>query len=440
MSRVLACWLAVMALTTTLCASPPQTLSVERLQNIRLLVPEKQPKAVIVYLSDRSGWSATDEAFARALREDGSVVLSVDLSIYAKALDASSGECLYVVGEITDLAQTTQRELGVQTYLPPIVIGRGEGATFAYAALADAPANTLGGAVAMDFADRLSLRLPFCPGATATKMPDGGAYRYAFDRSMPGPATIFVRENALDDIAQRAAPQPSVTVEAIDQKNPVAQVVEAVSTLTATIEPFGTLPAVDLPSTTTPRAVAIFVSGDGGWRDLDKSIGEWLSTQAIHVIGLDALHYFWSKRTPEELADDVSSLIHDADPDGSLPVLLLGYSFGADTLPFAFPYLPSTLRGRTRLIALLGPGKTTSFQVTISGWLGIDEGGYDVTGAIARLPPELTLCVYGKADAETSCNDPKLTGITLIETEGGHHFDADYIGLARRILDRTSLP
>ena len=71
---------------------------------------------------------------------------------------------------------------------------------------------------------------------------------------------------------------------------------------------------MDLPSTTSPKAIAILVSGDGGWRDIDKSMGEWLSTKGVHVVGLDSLHYFWSKRTPEELAADIAKLVKDADP------------------------------------------------------------------------------------------------------------------------------
>jgi type IV secretory pathway VirJ component len=137
------------------------TVTAGRLENVRLLAAEGAAKAMVVYFSDRAGWTAADDATAAALRKDGDVVLGVDLAAYAQALDKADGECLYVVGEITDLAQTAQRQLDIQTYLPPIVVGRGEGATFAYAALADAPATTLGGAVASGFANRLTLRLPF---------------------------------------------------------------------------------------------------------------------------------------------------------------------------------------------------------------------------------------------------------------------------------------
>ncbi len=303
--------------------------------------------------------------------------------------------------------------------------------------LADAPANTLGGAVASGFANKLTLRLPFCPGSTATKAADGTSYSYAFDVPLPEPASLFVDEASLETVRGQVSARDAITVEALDTADPAGQIVAAVSSLTAASEPFGKLPAVDLPSTSSKlRAVAILVSGDGGWRDLDKTIGEWLSTQGVHVIGLDALHYFWSKREPQELARDVTALIKDANPQDDLPVMLIGYSFGADTLPFAYPLLPQALKDRTKVIALMAPGLSTSFQVTISGWFGIDDSGYDIPQAIAALPVDRVICVSGKEEDKSACRDPALKNVTHIETEGGHHFDGNYEAIAQRFLDR----
>ncbi len=417
--------------------APPRTLSVHRLENVRIMTPaDDDPKAMVVYFSDRSGWSAEDDRNAAALTAQEDIVLAVDLSAYAANLDKDGGECLYVVGEITDLAQTAQRALNIQTYLPPIVAGRGEGATFAYAALADAPDNTLGGAVASGFANRLTLKLPFCPGSTATKTADGGAYSYAFDRAVPEPATLFVAPAEVDAVTAAATERQNITVTALEPDDAGAQIAAAVAALAEQIEPFGALPAVDLPATTAPKALAILVSGDGGWRDLDKTIGEWLSTQGVHVVGLDALHYFWSKRTPEELAADVAALVREADPAGDLPVMLIGYSFGADTLPFAYPLLPKDLQARTKVLALMAPSQTTSFQVTVAGWLGIDDSGYAIVPAIAALPADRVICVYGKDEDDTACIDPKLGKVEKVETDGGHHFDGNYTAIAQRFLDR----
>ncbi|MFC3205501.1 AcvB/VirJ family lysyl-phosphatidylglycerol hydrolase [Aquamicrobium soli] len=413
------------------------TVSAGRLENVRLLPPDGPPKAMVVHFSDRAGWTQADDTVAAALRKDGDVVLGVDLAAYAQALDKADGECLYVVGEITDLAQTAQRQLDIQTYLPPIVTGRGEGATFAYAALADAPANTLGGAVASDFANKLTLRLPFCPGSTATKAADGASYSYAFDVPLPEPASLFVDETSLDTVRGEASAQNTITVDLLDADDPAGQIVTAVSSLADGIEPFGKLPALDLPATNgKPKAIAILVSGDGGWRDLDKTIGEWLSTQEIHVVGLDALHYFWAKRTPQELATDVAAIVKGTDPKGELPVMLIGYSFGADTIPFAWPLLPKALQDRIKVIALMAPGLTTSFQVTISGWLGIDDSGYEIPPAIAALPVDRVICVSGKEEDQSACRDPALKNVTHIETDGGHHFDGNYAAIAQKFLDK----
>lgn len=427
-----------LAQDSTKAPPPPQLVSASRLADIPLHEPADAAKALVVYFSDISGWKPSDDAVVSALQADGDAVLAVDLARYAQALDADDGECLYVVGEITDLAQTAQRILNIQSYLPAIVAGSGQGATFAYAALADAPFNTLGGAVAYGFTNQLDLKHAFCPGAASTKTADGKGYSYGFNVVLPEDATLLVPSDDVDKVTDAAKDRDNVTVdEMADADGAAEQITQAVSDLSESNDPFGDLPAVDLPSQGKPKALAILVSGDGGWRDLDKTMGEWLSTQGVHVVGLDSLRYFWSKRKPEELAKDIETLVKDADPDKSLPVMLIGYSFGADTIPFAYPLLPKPIQDRTRVLALMAPGATTSFQVTVSGWLGVDDSGYEIVPAIAALPKDRVVCVYGKDDIdETACSQPALASFTKVETEGGHHFDGNYEAIAQRFLDR----
>ena len=138
----------------------------------------------------------------------------------------------------------------------------------------------------------------------------------------------------------------------------------------------------------------------------------------------------------QELASDVTALVRETDPKGELPVMLIGYSFGADTLPFAWPLLPKTLQDRTKVIALMAPGLSTSFQVTISGWLGISDSGYDIPQAIAALPVDRVICVSGKDEDQSACRDPALRTFTHIETDGGHHFDGNYTAIAQKFLDK----
>ena len=66
-------------------------------------------------------------------------------------------------------------------------------------------------------------------------------------------------------------------------------------------------------------------------------------------------------------------------------VILIGYSFGADVLPFAYNRLPQELRRHVGLMALLGPEKRVNFQITVSGWLNLPPG--DDAVPIAPPPP-----------------------------------------------------
>ncbi|GHD09698.1 virulence factor family protein [Tianweitania populi] len=419
---------------TTPLPAPVAKLTASRLEEVPVYRPAGRVKAIVVYISDKAGWSAGDDLAVQALLGNDDAVLAVDFAKYAVKLDADDGECLYVVGEITDLAQAAQRQLGLQTYRQPVIVGSGEGATFAYATIADSPVNTLGGAVGSGFANRLSLRLPFCPGASSKPLTNGG-FSYRFDSELPNDAHLFVAEADLDQVEADAEAQDTITVTALDD-DPAEQIVQAVSEISGATHPFGDLPAIDLPSEDAPKALAILVSGDGGWRDLDKTIGDYLSTQSIHVVGLDSLHYFWAKKNPAELSRDLANIINEADPTRELPIMLIGYSFGADTIPFAFPLLPKEMQDRTKVLALMAPGQHTSFQVTVSGWLGIDDSGYDIVPAIAALPADRVICVYGKEEDDAACPDPALKTVTVVATEGGHHFDGEYEAIAQRFLAR----
>lgn len=435
---------AICLTASPLRADPPAptnttTVSAGLLDSIPITQPTvSPPKAMVIYLSDRSGWQPTDDAIVSALKASGAVVLSVNFATYADKLDKDDGDCADVVGDIVDAAQNAQRQLGIQTYLPPIVVGTGEAATLAYAALSTAPANTLGGVVGAGFTNRLSLKKAVCEATKPVKTADGQAYSYGFDDKLPGTATLLVGRELFKTIDKAADPSgDKVSVEELEIESIPSQVAHEVADLASVARPFGDLPAVDIPASTTPRALCILISGDGGWRDLDKTIGEWLATQGVHVVGLDALHYFWAKKTPEALAKDIAFLADAADANDNLPLMLVGYSFGADTIPFAYPLLPKALQDRTRVIGLLAPGPSTSFQITIGGWLGINDTGYDVTPAIAKLPPDRVMCVYGSEDDESACADRSVSKTTIVKTTGGHHFDGDYIGIAKRFLERV---
>jgi type IV secretory pathway VirJ component len=79
--------------------------------------------------------------------------------------------------------------------------------------------------------------------------------------------------------------------------------------------------------------LAIVISGDGGWRDLDRTIAEKLRSQGVSVVGWDSLRYFWSRKTPAQVARDLGAVIDTYTARwGASKVALVGYSFGAGVL------------------------------------------------------------------------------------------------------------
>jgi type IV secretory pathway VirJ component len=420
-------------------AAAPRLVSAKRFKDIPMLMPAVTPKGLAVLMSGAEGWTPDRQAEAQALVEAGLIVLPVDFTVYRKALAASGDGCHYVVADLEALAQVAQRALRLTTYLRPIVVGSGSGAgTFAYAALADAPNSTLGGAVAVGFDNRLDTPVAFCPGASAEPNPAGG-FSYAFDHDLPAAMTFLTEPGQAERIDSAFAAGDKVTLVPLDpglnQPQRIQQMVQAVvDTANGDALDAADLPVVELAPKGAPRGVALIWSGDGGWRDIDQRVGALMAAQGLTVVGIDALRYFWSDRTPEEMARDMALMVKAADPTERLPILLAGYSFGANVLPFAWPKIAVDIRARTRLIALLAPEEKTGFQISVGGWLGLATGEADVVAAILALPPAITLCIHGQDEDHSACMSPGLAKGAVLALPGGHHFDSDYEGLTGMIL------
>jgi len=410
------------------------TVDGDQLENIPVLQPDSPPTGLVILVSDKGGIKKADRDVAEALKKRGLIVLPVDLEVWRKQLDADGGECVYLGSDIEELAKEAQRTLSLDSYFHPVVAGQGEGGTLAYAAVADAPAATVAGAVVLDPAPVLRTRLPVCEGAKPTPEA-GGGFSYALDAPLPATA-VFVSEQPLagESAAGEERFDRTIGKTAADPVARVAMALDAISDAAKRDALAQALPIVDIPTTTKPQALALFYSGDGGWRDIDKSVGDWLAQHGVQVVGVDSLQYFWSERSPESVAKDAADIIARADPSGKLPLAVLGYSFGADTFPFVWPKLPQELRDRIRFVGLLSPSTSTRFQVTVGSWLGLD-GDHPVVPAIAALPLDRVLCVYGEDEEDDSaCVDPALAAMRRLKVAGGHHYDEDYGALAARLL------
>ena len=196
------------------------------------------------------------------------------------------------------------------------------------------------------------------------------------------------------------------------------------------------MPVVEVPAGQQNSTVTLFLSGDGGWRDLDRDVAGEMAKIGYPVVGIDTLRYYWQHKSPEQSAKDLSELMqHYRQKWGTKRFVLTGYSFGADVLPAIYNRLPEAEQQRVDAIILLAFARTGSFEIEVEGWLG-NAGKEAATGPeMAKLPAAKVVCIYGEEEVdESGCTDKTAVGEAM-KLPGGHHFDENYPALAKRLVD-----
>ena len=204
------------------------------------------------------------------------------------------------------------------------------------------------------------------------------------------------------------------------------------------------LPLIEIPAEGAPPMCSrwCFPATAAGPASIARSRGA-LAKQGVAVVGFDSLQYFWTRRTPDESAQALARVVsHYADAWHKPRVALIGYSRGADVLPFMASRLPPELRARVSLIALLGPARSVEFEFHLTDWLGggSDADALPTAPEVAKLRGSKVLCLYGSGESDSLCPDLDPALAERVERPGDHHFGGDYQALAARILAALGRP
>ncbi len=440
------------AAAATAAAPAPETLQFGRFGRFPVYRPAGAPAQVAILLSPDLA-SPAAARMAAGLTGLGTLVVGVDAARYARQVEAHPGRCAYAAADLETLAHFVEQKLGLADYLPPVVVGEGEASSFAYATLAQSPPNTFSGAITTGFCRRLVKPIGLCPGE--------GLH---WDDDYKGPG-IMLRPHELENpwVVLAGAPLPGCTAMGADKfvpQVPGAQIlpdfepsaggaqadavalsarlklalavvaakrqseVAAQGTRSADIRD---LPVVEMPAPRSGRrTLMVIVSGDGGWVGLDRRIADMLrDDEGVPVVGLNSLQYFWKPRTPAGASTDLARLLDHYLAAWKLDdAAVLGYSQGADVVPFMVSRLPPRLRSRIRLVAIVGTSGGATFDYNFATYMTGAKAKPDlpVKPEIARLKGLKVLCVYGNREKESLCRalDPKL--VTPLELATGHGF------------------
>jgi type IV secretory pathway VirJ component len=208
----------------------------------------------------------------------------------------------------------------------------------------------------------------------------------------------------------------------------------------------GGLPLVEIPASGVPRAssdqFAIIMTGDGGWAGIDQSLAASLAAKGVSVVGWNSLQYYWTKRTPEEASKDLGRIIgHYRTAWKKDKVTLIGYSFGADALPFLFNRLDSVTCRSVDGLIFLGLSPSAEFHFHATGWLGgVSKDALPTLPEIRKIKNLPMLYFYGTEEKETVVKEIDRNLVRLIPMEGGHHFGGKYSVIADSVLSAMGRP
>lgn len=457
-------------LTAQLLIADEETLTFGHFGKVTLYHETPQPSQVVLFVSGDGGWNLGVVDMARELASLDALVVGININYFIKQMEASDETCLYPAADFEALSKFVQMKLNYPSYRTPILVGYSSGATLIYAALVQAPASTFLGGISMGFCPDLLLTKPMCRGSGLewTNGPKGKGYSFLPAASLEVPwialqGTIdqVCEPKSTEDFVKKVPQGEVVVLPKVGHgfsvpKNWMPQFRNAFAVLTARAEKAGglrkiafnggsqavsDLPLIEVPATGSgTNVMGIIITGDGGWGVTDRGIARSLAAKGIPVAGLNSLHYFWKRKTPEQTAADLNRILqHYSSLWNRTEVVVIGYSFGADVLPFMLNRIPRESLQKVKVISFLGLSSTADFEFNLTGWLANRKRSTSqmVRPEVEKLRGRKILCFYGTEDDDALCRQLDQGLVKVIPIPGGHRFGRDYQPIVDAILQEV---
>jgi len=186
---------------------------------------------------------------------------------------------------------------------------------------------------------------------------------------------------------------------------------------------------------THDKPLIFYLTGDGGFNKFSLALCQGFNAKGYDVAALNCRSYFWDKKTPAEAADAVRTFLDQKlHLRANQQVAIIGYSFGADVLPFILNQLDAGLKSRIPAVFLMASSGSTDFEIHWSDILGgHSKRERDVATELNKVTGEKVVILNASDD-----KDLDLKRITIpYRSEvlpGGHHFDGNTDEIIRVIL------
>jgi type IV secretory pathway VirJ component len=187
------------------------------------------------------------------------------------------------------------------------------------------------------------------------------------------------------------------------------------------------LPAIVYPSSNpASKRLLIMLSGDAGWLDFNDQLANSFANRGFHVVGFNSRTYFWGQRSPEKTAADITLLInHYTKLYQTNRIYLVGYSFGADVVPFIYNRLAKPVKRKVVALELLSPFASSDFMIHTTDLLNLssDNKPFKVVEELSRIRIPV-YCFYGEKEDPKALAGVKKRNFIVREVAGDHHYES----------------
>jgi type IV secretory pathway VirJ component len=154
------------------------------------------------------------------------------------------------------------------------------------------------------------------------------------------------------------------------------------------------------------------------------------------------LKYFWRRKTPDGAGADLEKILRFyADFWGKKKIILVGYSRGAETLPFMANRLSPEISAMIDEIALVGPDLDVDFDIHFDDVIGghVRKTDLPVFPEVEKLKGKRVTCFYGEEEPVSLCRKLSPDVAVVVPLSGKHHFGGRYQPIADRIMKEAGL-
>lgn len=196
-----------------------------------------------------------------------------------------------------------------------------------------------------------------------------------------------------------------------------------------------TLPMKEWDASAHNKPLVFYISGDGGLNRFSNELCTAINKEGFDVDAMDSKSYFWSQKTPARTAEDISDFLSKKIARRpNQQIVLIGYSFGADVLPYVLNRLPKNIADKIKVSFLLASSGSTDFVIHIADLFGSGKRrGMDVLTEVNKISNQKIVILNSSDDKGLDAGKITVKHTTEI-LPGGHHFDGDINEIVKAII------